>query len=325
MFVRDLKMLLALFFILVGFVLLIGGAEYLVRGAVAIANKLKIPSIIVGLTIVAFGTSTPEFVVSIKAALNGVGGISIGNIVGSNIANILLILGVAGVISSVTCEKKTFLRDWGFMMFTTLLFVVFALSGKFVFWHGLIMLAVLIGFIVFNYFNSKDTPDDSETQSSLANKNWFVVVVITVIGLLAILYGSELLVKGAVNLAKIFGVSEAIIGLTIVAIGTSMPELATTVVASIRKQNGVALGNVVGSNIWNIVFIMGATSTIVDVEVVRQIMVYDIWVMLFATVVLLPIMMTQSKLNRIEGWLFLLLYTGYITSQVLIAQGIWQF
>ncbi|MBE6468335.1 MAG: calcium/sodium antiporter [Alphaproteobacteria bacterium] len=318
-------MLLALFFILVGFVLLIGGAEYLVRGAVAIANKLKIPSIIVGLTIVAFGTSTPEFVVSIKAALNGVGGISIGNIVGSNIANILLILGVAGVISSVTCEKKTFLRDWGFMMFTTLLFVVFALSGKFVFWHGLIMLAVLIGFIVFNYFNSKDTPDDSETQSSLANKNWFVVVVITVIGLLAILYGSELLVKGAVNLAKIFGVSEAIIGLTIVAIGTSMPELATTVVASIRKQNGVALGNVVGSNIWNIVFIMGATSTIVDVEVVRQIMVYDIWVMLFATVVLLPIMMTQSKLNRIEGWLFLLLYTGYITSQVLIAQGIWQF
>lgn len=318
-------MLLALFFILVGFVLLIGGAEWLVRGAVAIANKLKIPSIIVGLTIVAFGTSTPEFVVSIKAALNGVGGISIGNIVGSNIANILLILGVAGVISSVTCEKKTFLRDWGFMMFTTLLFVFFALSGKFVFWHGLIMLAVLIGFIVFNYFNSKDAPDDSETQSSLANKNWFVVVVITAIGLLAILYGSELLVKGAVNLAKIFGVSEAIIGLTIVAIGTSMPELATTVVASIRKQNGVALGNVVGSNIWNIVFIMGATSTIVDVEVVRQIMVYDIWVMLFATVVLLPIMMTQSKLNKIEGWLFLLLYAGYITSQVLIAQGIWQF
>lgn len=318
-------MLLALFFILAGFVLLIGGADYLVRGAVAIANKLKIPSIIVGLTIVAFGTSTPEFVVSIKAALNGAGGISIGNIVGSNIANILLILGVAGVISSVTCEKKTFLRDWGFMMFTTLLFVFFALSGKFVFWHGLIMLAVLIGFVVFNYFNSKDAPDDSETQSSLANKNWFVVVAITAIGLLAILYGSELLVKGAVSLAKIFGVSEAIIGLTIVAVGTSMPELATTVVASIRKQNGVALGNVVGSNIWNIVFIMGATSTIVDVEVVRQIMVYDMWVMLFATVVLLPIMMTQSKLNRIEGWLFLLLYAGYITSQVLIAQGIWQF
>ncbi len=319
-------MLLALFFILIGFVLLIGGADYLVKGAVAIANKLKIPSIIVGLTIVAFGTSTPEFVVSIKAALGGVGGISIGNVVGSNIANILFILGVAGIISSVTCEKKTFLRDWGFMMFTTLLFVVFALSGKFVFWHGLIMLGLLVGFIVFNYFNSKNSDeDDAETQSSFADKNWFVVVAVTIAGLFAILYGSELLVKGAVSLAKIFGISEAIIGLTIVAVGTSMPELATTVVAAIRKQNGVALGNVVGSNIWNIVFIMGATSTIVDVEVVKQIMVYDMWVMVFATLVLLPIMMTQSKLNRIEGWLFLLLYTGYIISQVLIAQGIWQF
>ena len=319
-------MLSALLFILVGFVLLIGGADWLVRGAVAIANKLKIPSIIVGLTIVAFGTSAPEFVVSIKAALNGVGGISIGNIVGSNIANILLILGVAGVVSSVTCDKKTFLRDWCFMMFTTILFVAFALNGKFVFWHGLVMLAVLLGFIVFNYINSKNSDeDDDETKSSMADKNWFIVITATLLGLLAILYGSELLVKGAVNLAKIFGISEAIIGLTIVAVGTSMPELATTVVAAIRKQNGVALGNVVGSNIWNIVFIMGATSTIVDVEVVKQILVYDMWVMVGATVVLLPILMTQSKMNRIEGVLFLLLYAGYITSQVLIAQGVWQF
>ena len=318
-------MLLALFYILIGFVLLIGGAEYLVRGAVAIANKLKIPSIIVGLTIVAFGTSTPEFVVSIKAALNGVGGISVGNVVGSNIANILLILGVAGVISSVTCEKKVFLRDWSFMMFTTVLFVVFAMSGKFVSWHGWIMLALLLGFIVFNYINSKNSEESEETQSSLAGKNWLLVIAVTVLGLIAILYGSDLLVKGAVDLAKIFGISEAIIGLTIVAVGTSMPELATTVVAAIRKQNGVALGNVVGSNIWNIVFIMGATSTIVDIEVVKQILVYDIWVMVGATAVLLPIMMTHSKLNRIEGVLFLLLYAGYITSQVLIAKGIWLF
>ena len=319
-------MLSALLFILIGFVLLIGGADWLVRGAVAIANKLKIPSIIVGLTIVAFGTSTPEFVVSIKAALNGAGGISVGNIVGSNIANILLILGVAGTISSVTCEKKIFLRDWGFMMFTTILFAVFALNGKFVFWHGLVMLAVLIGFIIFNYINSKDSnEDDSETKSPIADKNWFTVIGITAIGLVAILYGSDLLVKGAVNLAKIFGISEAVIGLTIVAVGTSMPELATTVVAAIRKQNGVALGNVVGSNIWNIVFIMGATSTIVDVEVVKQILVYDMWVMVGATVVLLPIMMTQSKMNRIEGILFLLLYAGYITSQVLILKGMWLF
>lgn len=318
-------MVSALLLILVGFILLIGGADWLVRGAVAIANKLKIPSIIVGLTIVAFGTSTPEFVVSIKAALNGAGGISIGNIVGSNIANILLILGVAGVISSVTCEKKVFLRDWSFMMFTTVLFTVFALTGKFVSWHGWIMLALLLGFIVFNYINSKNSEESEETQSPLADKNWLLVIAVTTLGLIAILYGSDLLVKGAVDLAKIFGISEAIIGLTIVAVGTSMPELATTVVAAVRKQNGVALGNVVGSNIWNIVFIMGATSTIVDIEVVRQILVYDIWVMMFATFILLPIMMTQAKLNRIEGILFLLLYIVYITSQVLIAQGVLTF
>ena len=319
-------MLSALFFILVGFVLLIVGADYLVRGAVAIANKLNIPSLIVGLTIVAFGTSTPEFVVSIKAALSGSGGISVGNVVGSNIANILLILGTAGVISSIACEKKSFLRDWGFMIFTTMLFVLFALSGKFCLWHGLIMLALLIGFIVFNYINSKKSDEDaSETKSPIADKNWFIVIAATLGGLVAILYGSDLLVKGAVNLAKIFGISEAIIGLTIVAVGTSMPELATTVVAAIRKQNGVALGNVVGSNIWNIVFIIGATSTIVDIEVVRQILIYDMWVMVGATVVLLPIMMTQSKMNRIEGALFLLLYVGYITSQVLIAKGVWLF
>lgn len=318
-------MFMALLFILIGFVLLIGGAEFLVRGAVAVANKLKIPSIIVGLTIVAFGTSTPEFVVSIKAALSGAGGISVGNIVGSNIANILLILGVAGIISVVKCDKKVFLRDWSFMMFTTILFVIFALSGKFVFWHGLIMLGLLLAFIVFNYFNSKNSEEEESTKSSLANKSWLLVTAVTLIGLAAILYGSELLVKGAVDLAKIFGVSEAIIGLTIVAVGTSMPELATTVVAAYRKQNGVALGNVVGSNIWNIVFIMGATATIVDVEVVRQILVYDMWVMVSATVVLLPMMLTKSKLSRVESVLFLLIYVGYITSQVLITKGIWQF
>ena len=317
-------MLYALFLIVVGFVLLIYGADWLVRGAVAIANKLKIPALIVGLTIVAFGTSTPEFVVSIKAALNGVGGISVGNIVGSNIANILLILGVAGIISSVTCDRKVFLRDWSFMMFTTILFVVFALSGKFVFWHGLIMLAMLIGFIVFNYINSKAEDVSSETESPVAKKNWLVVIGVTAVGLVGIMYGADLLVKGAVILAKLFGVSEAIIGLTIIAVGTSLPELATTVVAAIRKQNGVALGNVVGSNIWNIVFIMGATSSIVDVEVVKQIMVYDMWVMVGATAVLLPIMMTQSKLNRVEAILFLLLYAGYLMSQILIVNGIWQ-
>ena len=316
-------MLYALFLILIGFVLLIGGAEYLVRGAVAIANKLKIPPVIVGLTIVAFGTSTPEFVVSIKAAFNGASGISIGNIVGSNIANIFLILGVTSVIYPIVCKKEEFIRDYRFLLFVTVLFSVLAMTGTFVTWHGILMLSILFGFIYFNYKNSKESKPSEDATSPLANKNWGIVVLVTCVGLAAIMYGSDLLVKGAIEVARILGVSEEIIGLTIVAVGTSLPELATTVVAAIRKQNGVALGNIVGSNIWNIVFIMGLTSSIIDVDVPRQFMLYDIWVMVAATFILLPMMISQSKLSRGEGAFFLLLYTGYIISQILLAQGIW--
>ncbi len=318
-------MISALCFILVGFVLLIGGAEYLVKGAVAIANKLKIPAIIVGLTIVAFGTSTPEFVVSIKAALNGAGGISIGNIVGSNIANILFILGVTSVIYPVVCNRKEFLRDYKFLLLVNVLFVCFAITGKFVCWQGLVLLALLFAFIYFNYRNSKDSDASEDTVSILASKSWWVVVLITIAGLIAIMYGADLLVKGAVDIARILGVSEEIIGLTIVAVGTSLPELATTVVAALRKQNGVALGNIVGSNIWNIVFIMGLTSTIIDVEVPRQFLLYDIWVMVLATMLLFPIMLSQNKISRIEGGVFLLIYMAYLLSQILIANGVWSF
>lgn len=318
-------MISALCFILVGFVLLIGGAEYLVKGAVAIANKLKIPAIIVGLTIVAFGTSTPEFVVSIKAAFNGAAGIAIGNIVGSNIANILFILGVTSVIYPVVCNRKEFLRDYKFLLLVNVLFVCFAITGKFVCWQGLVLLALLFAFIYFNYRNSKDNDASEDAVSVLASKSWWVVVLITIAGLIAIMYGADLLVKGAVDIARILGVSEEIIGLTIVAVGTSLPELATTVVAALRKQNGVALGNIVGSNIWNIVFIMGLTSTIIDVEVPRQFLLYDIWVMVLATMLLFPIMLSQNKISRIEGGVFLLIYMAYLVSQILIANGVWSF
>ena len=318
-------MISALCFILVGFVLLIGGAEYLVKGAVAIANKLKIPAIIVGLTIVAFGTSTPEFVVSIKAAFNGTAGIAIGNIVGSNIANILFILGVTSVIYPVVCNRKEFLRDYKFLLLVNVLFVCFAITGKFVCWQGLVLLALLFAFIYFNYRNSKDNDASEDAVSVLASKSWWVVVLITIAGLIAIMYGADLLVKGAVDIARILGVSEEIIGLTIVAVGTSLSELATTVVAALRKQNGVALGNIVGSNIWNIVFIMGLTSTIIDVEVPRQFLLYDIWVMVLATMLLFPIMLSQNKISRIEGGVFLLIYMAYLLSQILIANGVWSF
>jgi len=316
-------MLVALGLIVVGFVLLMLGAEYTVRGSVAIANKLKIPTIIVGLTIVALGTSAPEFVVSVKAALNGVSGISIGNVIGSNTANIFLILGVAALIFPIKCRRRIFLRDYKFLFIVNAVFIAFALTGKFVLWQGIVMLMMLLGFIYYNYRNTSKSMVCEGSISPMAHRAWHIVLAVTIVGLAGIVYGADLLVKGAVDIAKILGVSDEIIGLTIIAIGTSLPELATTVMAAIRKENGVALGNILGSNIWNIVFIMGFTSVVIDVPVPTQFIYYDIWVMLLATVLLLPAMMTRARLSRSEGFVFVVMYAFYIVSQVLISKGIW--
>lgn len=315
-------MLSASLLILFGFVLLMWGAEYAVQGAVAIANKLKIPALIVGLTIVAFGTSAPEFVVSLRAALQESEGITIGNIVGSNIANILLILGAAAVIYPVSCIRHVFLRDYAFLFFVTGIFTLFAMMGKFVRWQGILMLLLLFLFIVYNYFTSKiNTGKDDENVSPLVDKSWFFVIFISVFGLAAIVWGSDLLVDGAVSLARMLGVSEEVIGLTIIAFGTSLPELATSCMAAFRQQTDVALGNVIGSNIWNIVFIMGAICTVTDIEVPTQFLLYDIWIMVLATVFLLPFMYSDNKLSRIEGFVFVLLYLCYIISVSLFSKG----
>lgn len=318
-------MLYSIFLILIGFILLMGGAEYLVKGAVAIANKIKIPTIIVGLTIVAFGTSTPEFVVSIKSALTGSAGISLGNIIGSNIANILLILGITALISPIKCRRRIFLRDYKFLFIVSILFCIFALTGSFIRWHGVVFISLLAVFIYHNYRNTKQEDIADESLSSIADKSWLYISAITLAGLAGIIYGADVLINGAATMARILGVSEEIIGITIIAVGTSLPELATTVLATIRKQTGVALGNIVGSNIWNIVFIMGATSTITDVSVPKQFLYYDIWMMALATAILYPAMMTKARLTRIEGFVFLVVYIFYITSQVLISKGIWSF
>ena len=318
-------MLHALFLIVVGLILLIVGAEYTVRGAVAIANKLKIPMIIVGLTVVALGTSLPEFIVSVKAALSGSAGISIGNVVGSNIANVLLILGAAAVFHPIKCRRRIFLRNYKFLFLVSAIFVAFAMNGKIIFWQGIIMLGLLVAFIYYNYKNSSKVAVSEDSLSPIAHKSWFYVTMVTVLGLVAIMYGADFLVGGATTIAKIWGVSDEIIGLTIVAVGTSLPELATTVVAAIKKQNDVALGNIIGSNIWNIVFIMGFTSVVTDVPVSKQFMYYDVWVMFLSTLLLYPVMMTKARMNRVEGFVFVSLYMFYLLSQIMIAKGYWTF
>ena len=308
--------------VLLGFVLLMAGAEYAVRGAVAIANKLKIPALIVGLTIVALGTSAPEFVVSMRAALKDAEGITVGNIVGSNIANILLILGAAAVIYPVSCVRHVFLRDYAFLFLVTAIFTLFAMEGTLVRWQGILMLSLLLLFVVYNYFTSKaNAGNEDENVSPLAERSWALVIFVSVSGLAAIVWGADLLVDGAVSLARLLGVSEEVIGLTIIAFGTSLPELATSCMAAFRHQTDVALGNVIGSNIWNIVFIMGAVCTVTVVEVPAQFLFYDIWIMVLATVLLLPFMYSDNKLSRIEGFVFVLLYLCYIVSLGLFSKG----
>ena len=300
-------MLMPILMIAAGFVLLMLGAEYAVRGAVAIANRFNIPHLVIGMTIIAFGTSAPEFVVSINAAISGAAGISIGNVIGSNIANLMLILGATAMIYPVTCVRKNFLRDYAFLFVVTGLFIAFAFTGSFVRWQGIIMLVLLAGFLLYNYFSAAKTgeaPDVEEASSPLANRSWWVILLITAGGLAAIIYGSDILVAGAVTMARLLGVSEEIIGLTIIAFGTSLPELATSGMAAFRRHNDVALGNIIGSNIWNIVFIMGATSTIVEVPVPSQFLHYDLWVMAGSTILLLPLMYSKNRLSRIEGFVF---------------------
>lgn len=316
-------MFTAISLILIGFILLTFGAEYAVQGSVAIANRLKVPTLIIGLTIVAFGTSAPEFVVSIEAALNGVEGIALGNIIGSNIANIALILGVTSLIYPVVSKQPLFSSDYIILAFATIVFSLFCLSGTIVMWHGLVFVLCMLAFIYFNYKDTKDSQetDTEETTSKFAKCSWLIILAVTLLGFAGIIYGSRVLVKGAVDLAIIFGVSETIIGLTIIAVGTSLPELATTVMAAIRKQNDVALGNIVGSNIWNILFIIGATGSFFDLRVPEQLIRYDIWVMLFVTALFFFFIWRTSSISRKNGFVFLFIYLIYMTTQVLIGKG----
>lgn len=310
--------------IVLGLALLMAGAEYTVHGAAAIAGRLHIPSLIIGLTIVALGTSVPECVVSIKSALSGNAGISVGNVIGSNIANVLLVLGASALIYPVSCDGKAFYRDFSFLFVVTLVFAFFVVNGKFINWNGWVLLGLLALFLLYNYFGAQEdeNPED-KIPSQLADRGWGVILAAFAGGLAAIAYGADFLVDGAVDLARIFGISEEVIGVTIVAVGTSMPEMATSCVAAFRRQNGIALGNVVGSNIWNIVFVMGATSVITDVKVADQFILFDVWVMMFASFMLLPIMMFKNKITRGEGLFMLLCFIAYIYAQVLISRGEW--
>ncbi len=311
-------------FIGLGLVLLLVGGELLVRGAVASARLLGVSPLLIGLTLVGFGTSTPELVTSVTAALNGSPGIAVGNVVGSNIANILFILGLSAVIYPLAVNPRGFRRDAIMLSVATLVCLGVVLYGHVGMLVGVAFLASLLVYVVLVYLHEKRAPDEAavvaehRAQDARRGPRQLALSLAMAVGGIAItIYGARFLVDGSISLAKNLGVSDTIIGLTIVAVGTSMPELVTSVMAALRKHADVAYGNIVGSNIFNMLFILGSTSIIRPIDIPPQIASFDVWVMLAATGFLVYFARTGATLQRWEGWVLLgsyVAYTGYLIS-----------
>ncbi|EHC05132.1 Na+/Ca+ antiporter, CaCA family [Shewanella baltica OS625] len=292
-----------------GFIILTLGAEALVRGASAIALRLGITPLIIGLTIVAFGTSAPELAVSVKSALAGNSGIALGNVIGSNIANIGLILAITALIRPIQVQSQVVKRDIPLMILASMLFWGLLLDGELSLIDGVVLLSLLVGYLTFSYISSKNSKNEEEIEAGPNNP--LLSGLFILVGISMLVGGGILFVNGAVDLAKTFGVSEVIIGLTIVAIGTSMPELVTSVIAALKGQSDIAIGNVVGSNLFNILGILGVTAIVHPVSSLGF-QPFDFMVMLALAIVILPFAWTGLRIGRREGSVLLLTYLGYM-------------
>ncbi|WP_445717533.1 calcium/sodium antiporter [Flavobacterium sp.] len=310
-------------YIVSGLILLVLGGNWLLKSAIGLSIKLKISKIIVGLTVVSFATSAPEMIVSIKAALSGYSDIALGNIVGSNIANIGLVLGIVLLINAIQLENSFLKIDWPVTMITTvLLFVFLVIDGVLSRTEGFIFIIVLIIYLLYLIKNSSkvvhedETNPDVEIAGKLSNVMIFFFLLIGGVGLWL---GSELLVNGAVNLAENLGVSKRVIAVTVVSVGTSIPELASSIIASIKKENAISIGNIIGSNIFNILSVLGITVLIkpidkIDVRLLEQ----DVYWMLGFAFVLLPLafLPKRNSLSFKEGIVLLLLYFIFVYSTI---------
>jgi cation:H+ antiporter len=309
-------MLISIAYIIGALAALFLGANWLVKGAASLAERFGVSTLVVGLTVVAYGTSTPEMIVSAQAAVNGLGGISIGNVLGSNIVNIGIILGLSALIFPLRANMQLIKFDTPVMILVAGLFMVLFLDNRIGRIEGSIFLLLLVAYTLFNVIKSrKETKkmvlEEFDEGMPKITRHWGFDILWIGLGLAALMVGSNFLVKGAVDLARMLGMSETVIGLTIVALGTSMPELATSVVAAFKKQPDIAIGNVVGSNIFNIIGILGITSLIQPIEA-PDINLVDLLVMLGMSILLLPLIKTGFTLRRWEGALFVAIYIGYV-------------
>ena len=297
-----------IFFIFLGFLLLVVGGEFIVRSSVALSLKFNISKFVIGMTVVSFATSLPELIVSVNAALNNSPSIAINNVIGSNIANIGLVLGLISILGKITVDNYFYKRDWPWMFFFSLLIWFFISQDSVLQKHeGLILFLILIFFTLTiikksNYLDFKGSIDDELLKTSN-----FKIFVWLIISSITLYFGSEFLVDGAVNLAKQISISEAVISVTIVAIGTSVPELAASLVAIAKKEEGISVGNLIGSNIFNIGSVLGITAMIKEIPIAEEIIKRDIiWMLIFALiVVVLAVIPRKNYLTGFKGFILL--------------------
>lgn len=311
-------MLHDLLLVAAGLVLLFVGGEGLVRGSVTIAERLGISKLLIGLIIVGFGTSTPELLVSVNAALDGAPEIALGNVVGSNIANVLLILGVAAIIVPITGWQRTAVREALVATLVGLVVVGLVQGAVITRMEGIAMLVVLAGYLFASYWLERRDREantfehEAEEFEDLALTRSWMAPALALGGIAALVFGADMLVEGAVNIARNFGVPDAVIGLSLVAIGTSLPELATAIVAALRRHSDVVLGNVIGSNIFNILAILGVTVVIQPIEISARFREIDTPVMLGASLFLLVLLFATKTIRRIWGAVMLAAYAAYM-------------
>jgi len=301
-----------------GLVILVLAGDMLVRGAVNVSLRLGVPALIVSLTIVALGTSAPELLVSISAVIEGAPGIAVGNVVGSNIANVLLVLGLPAMLvglNTTTCNTKISYMQ---MIVATMLFILIAFLQPITWVHGLVLLGFFAitlghaGLTAVRHRRDDRLEEFEDVESADPNMPWWRIFVFLLLGLIGLPLGAKLLVDSASDIARTFSISETIIGLTLVAIGTSLPELATTVSAAYRRQADVALGNVIGSNIANLLAIIGISTFFGDIPVSQHVMSWDIWVMAASSAVLFPFIFLKMNMTRTWGTILTGLYVVYV-------------
>jgi len=310
------ELLMITIYIIGGLILLYFGANWLVQGAITLALHLGLSPLIVGLTVVALGTSVPEALVSVQAAIGNQGGIALGNVIGSNILNIGLILGLSAFFSPLKVDSHLVKADVPLLAGATFMLVVLLEDFHISRMEGVFLLLCIVGYVAGNIMTVKRTPPEENNIEGVEvpedhSKNLWRDISFLFIGLIALAFGSNFLVTGAVDLARILGLSEALIGLTIVSIGTGTPEMATALMAAYRKRADLAIGNAVGSNLFNIMFVLGIAALVAPLDG-NGISSIDLYVMLGVTILLLPTVWTGRILDRKEGFLFLAIYVGYL-------------